>query len=172
MILNKEAITGLIVGVLAAVAGTQGLLRSLYHESWNIESLNAEVITLPKRSGRLGLTTNLRLLEHSTSNRVIDVYFDRGGHPKHPLSKLKTKDHVYFEGLIDPLNINSAIAVHLVLNGEVLFSKDNYLKRSKANKIGALIITIVSYSWLLYQFKKHYFHYRHLKSKRRFNIPV
>lgn len=164
----------LFLSVFFAFMGICFALSTFKFDRWILTSFEGAVKTSPVRSGRSGLVVTLSAFDSKFNNCDVKIYFTSAGYPRHPLNDLCTGDKVYVEALFHPTKgfLEPAMGIHLECKARTLYSRDRFYKEDPKDKIGSVIIAIASCFFLLYQLRKHYFHYRHLKSKRRFNVNL
>ena len=169
--MNYKEIGKIFLVLFIAGGMTRFFLEEIIQEKWGSKAINGILVENPQRRGRSGLQFDIGTTNISTSNGRLCIYFDIGGKPNHPLNTLKRGDSIIVRVRVDPKKVvhEYAEAVNLISDGKVLFSEKNYYERRKESKLLSLLIAVTAFGWLLYQLKKYYFHYRHLKKKKRFN---
>jgi hypothetical protein len=172
--MNYKEIGKILLVLFIAVGMTRFFLEEITQAKWGVKPINGILVENPQRRGRSGLQSVICTTNIATSKGRLCILFDIGGNPKHPLNTLKRDDSIIVNVRVDPKKDvhEYAEAVNLISAGKVLFSEKKYYERRRESKLLSLVLAVIAYGWLFYQLKKHYFHYRNLKSKRRFNVPV
>lgn len=172
--MNRRDIINVLVGILCAYCGISFIFTNFKFDHWMLQHFDGKITLQPTRSGRSGLVVTVSVTDNNANDLNKKIYFNEAGYLDHPLNQLRAGDRVYVEALFNPTQkiLKSGMGVHLDCNTRTLFSRDHYFEKKREGKIWAILIGIVPIGWLLYQFNKHYFHYRHLKKKRRFNVPL
>lgn len=171
-LINGEELLHLFLSVLFAFMGTFAVYSTFDFDRWNMKSFECLVKTNPIRSGRADLVATFMALDEKTNNSDIKISFSGAGYPKHPLNDLRPRDKVYVEVLFRPVkgSKEGGLGIHLERNGKILCSRDDHFKDQRQNKVFFVILSIGSWCFLLYKIKKHYYHYQHLKKKRKYNV--
>ena len=171
-VIKREELFHMFLSVFFAFMGICFVVSTFKFDHWELKSLECLVKTNPFRSGRSGLVVTVSPLDGKVNIGGINVYFSAAGYPKHPLNDLRPSDKVYVEALFDPSKglEEKGLGVHLARDGKILFSRDHYYKDHRENKVGSVIIAIGFCCFLLYKLKKHFYHYQHLKKKRKYNV--
>ena len=173
-LVSRRDIVNIFVGILCAYCGISLAFTNFKFDRWTMKSFEGMVTSNPVRSGRSGLVVTVSSLDSKSNARDMNIYFNEAGYPHHPLNDLRTGDKVYIEALFHPTRgyLDRAMGVHLVCNARTLFSKDHYFKKHREGNFWVVLFAIAPLCWLLYQLNKHYFHYRYLKNKRRYNVGL
>lgn len=170
-LMNRRDIVNVFVGILCAYCGISFVFTNYKFDQWTLQHFDGKITLKPTRCGRSGLVVTVSVPDDNGNALDKKIYFNEAGYPRHPLNQLRAGDKVYVEALFNPTQetLESAVGVHLACNARTLFSREHYFEKQREGKVWAIIIGIAPLCWLLYQINKHYFHYRHLKKKKRFN---
>lgn len=170
-LIDRKELFKLFFSVFLAFMGTCAVFTTFKFDYWNLKSFECLVKANPVRSGREGLVVTVSPPDGQVNVGDIKLYFSGAYDRSHPLNGLCPKDKVYVEALFHPAKgfLRRGLGIHLERDGKTLYSRDRFYKERPITKAGLVALALAAYCFLLYKINKHYYHYRHMNGKRRYN---